>query len=72
MCGIVYITLDLETSFLAVCVALFAHVTGVLDSKIEESVDKYRLDLFHFLTTDGDHCTGDAFKMCEPHRCQDF
>ena len=27
---------------------------------------KYRPDFFHFLTTNGDHCTGDAFKMGVP------
>ena len=38
---------------------------GVPVSKME-SVTKYRPDLFHFVTTNGDHCTGVAFNMGEP------
>ena len=63
--GIASITLDWKKAF-SQCVASLAHGLGLLVSKMEESVAKYRPDLFHFPTTSGDHCTGDAFKMGEP------
>ena len=45
--GIASITMDWKKAF-SQCVASLAHGLGLLVSKMEESVAKYRPDLFHF------------------------
>ena len=63
--GLASITLDLENRFLAVCcVACARYVSTCFENGgVGGQVSS---QLFHFLMTNGDHCTGDAFKMGKP------